>query len=113
MAKISRFKLFIRALAAAAICACALACWTTLDDFGEKTDTKSMASLEEAVRRAAVSCYAAEGSYPDRLDYLVERYGLQLNDRYAVHYDVFASNLAPDVTVVEIPSEEEIWGLKK
>lgn len=82
----------------------------TLSGTRAGADERSMQSLEDAVRRAAVSCYAAEGSYPDRLDYLVERYGLQLDPRYAVHYDIFASNLAPDVTVVTIPSEEEMWG---
>ena len=31
-----------------------------------------------------------------------ERYGLQIDtDRYTVYYDVFASNLMPDITVLE------------
>lgn len=95
-------------MAGTVVCAAVLV--TTLSGTRSGTDERSMQSLEDAVRRAAVSCYAAEGSYPDRLDYLVERYGLQLDPRYAVHYDIFASNLAPDVTVVTIPSEEEMWG---
>lgn len=58
--------------------------------------------LEEAVRRSAVACYAAEGIYPPTLDYLEEHYGLQVDrERYTVIYDVFASNLMPDVTVLE------------
>lgn len=58
--------------------------------------------LEEAVRRSAVACYAAEGIYPPSLDYLEEHYGLQVDrTRYTVVYDVFASNLMPDVTVLE------------
>ena len=58
--------------------------------------------LEDAVRRAAVACYAAEGIYPPSVEYLEEHYGVQVNrDRYTVIYDVFASNLMPDVTVLE------------
>ena len=58
--------------------------------------------LENAVRRAAVACYAAEGIYPPDLEYLEEHYGIQVDrDRYTVMYDVFASNLMPDVTVLE------------
>lgn len=58
--------------------------------------------LETALRRAAVTCYAAEGIYPPSLDYMIEHYGVQIDEsRYAVHYDVFADNLMPDITVLE------------
>ena len=58
--------------------------------------------LEDALRRAAVACYAAEGFYPPTLDYLVQNYGIQINeDRYAVFYEVFAENLMPEITVLE------------
>lgn len=58
--------------------------------------------LESALRRAAVACYAAEGVYPPDLAYLQEHYGIQINDaRYAVVYEAIASNLMPDITVLE------------
>lgn len=57
--------------------------------------------LETALRRAAVACYAAEGSYPPSLDYLTEHYGVQIGKDYVVFYEVFASNLMPDITVLE------------
>lgn len=58
--------------------------------------------LENAVRRCAVSCYALEGFYPPDLDYMTEHYALQYDeDRYTVHYEAIASNLMPDITVVE------------
>lgn len=58
--------------------------------------------LEDALRRAAVACYAAEGFYPPTLDYLVQNYGIQINeDRYTVFYEVFAENLMPEITVLE------------
>lgn len=58
--------------------------------------------LEAAIRRAAVACYASEGAYPPDVDHLCRYYGLQYEEnRYLVHYDCFASNLMPDITVVE------------
>ena len=58
--------------------------------------------LETALRRASAACYAAEGFYPPDVAYLVEHYGLRYDaDAYWVHYELFASNLMPDITVVE------------
>lgn len=58
--------------------------------------------LETAVRRSAMSCYAAEGVYPPSLDYLKEHYGLIIDeDRYIVKYEAFAENLMPYITVLE------------
>ena len=49
-----------------------------------------------------MACYAAEGSYPSDLNYLKERYGIQVDEtRYTVYYNIFASNLMPDITVLE------------
>lgn len=63
---------------------------------------KGAEQLEEAVRRAAVACYAAEGFYPPDVDYLCRYYGIVYEQgRYQIHYDCFASNLMPDITVVE------------
>ena len=63
---------------------------------------ESRAHLEQSIRRSAVACYAAEGFYPPDISYLEEHYGLQVDRaRYTVVYDVFASNLMPDVTVLE------------
>lgn len=58
--------------------------------------------LEEALRRAAVACYAAEGVYPPTLEYLTQHYGVQINEeQYVVYYEVFAENLMPEITVLE------------
>ena len=67
---------------------------------GQKEEGAQM--MERTIRRAAVTCYAVEGIYPPSLDYLVEHYGLQLQeDRYQVFYEGFAENLMPDITVLE------------
>lgn len=58
--------------------------------------------LEEAVRRAAVACYAAEGIYPPDLNYLKEHYGIQVDEAsYLVVYEPVGSNLMPVITVLE------------
>lgn len=63
---------------------------------------EDMQQLEEALRRAAVACYAAEGVYPPNLAYMQERYGVQIDSkRYAVSYVNIADNLMPDITILE------------
>lgn len=70
----------------------------------ENLDGERLSQLEEAIRRAAVSCYAIEGFYPADTDYLVENYGLIIDEsKYTVFYDAFASNILPEITV--LPNE--------
>lgn len=76
--------------------------FTGINNLNNGMDSVSKLQLEQAVRKAAVSCYVAEGAYPPDLEYLQQHYGLQINStRYTVMYDVFAENLMPDITVVE------------
>lgn len=73
-----------------------------LSDLDRAWDAAGTQQLEESLRRAAVACYAAEGIYPPDVDYLEEHYGLQIDRaRYTVSYDIFGSNLMPDITVLE------------
>lgn len=72
-------------------------------EVGTKSDAEGAKSLQEAIRRATVQCYAIEGRYPSSVDYLVENYGIQIDkEKYAVFYEGFASNVMPDITVCEI-----------
>lgn len=58
--------------------------------------------LETLVRRTAVSCYAAEGFYPPSVDYMCRNWGLTFSrEDYIVHYECIASNLMPQITVLE------------
>ena len=58
--------------------------------------------LETAVRKSALNCYAMEGVYPPDLQYLKDHYGLQVDEeKYTVHYTIFAENIMPEVTVTE------------
>ena len=58
--------------------------------------------VRDAVRRAVVTCYAVEGAYPSGVDYLMENYGLVYDEEnYFVVYMAFASNIMPEIRVVE------------
>ena len=57
--------------------------------------------LEDALFRAAVTCYAVEGRYPPTRDYIVEKYGVIIDEaKYIVTYDVFAPNVMPGIQVL-------------
>ena len=59
--------------------------------------------VRDAVKNAAITCYAVEGAYPDSVDYLREHYRLAYDeDRYMITYDAFASNMIPDIWVTEV-----------
>lgn len=58
--------------------------------------------IRDAVKTAALTCYASQGYYPDDLEYLKDSFGLSYNEeRYVVFYDAYASNLLPDIRVAE------------
>ena len=85
--------------AAAAVLLCFL---TALSNLEQGRDDEGKRQLEDAIRRSAVACYAAEGIYPPDLAYLEEHYGIQIDEsRYTAYYDIFGSNLMPDITVLE------------
>ena len=65
-------------------------------------DTAETDIVRDAVKNAALTCYAVEGAYPDSVEYLREHYHLAYNeDRYMITYDAFASNMIPDIWVTE------------
>ncbi|MBC8571369.1 hypothetical protein H8709_11130 [Oscillospiraceae bacterium NSJ-54] len=70
-----------------------------LQGVSQSAGQEALRSTEESIRRAAVHCYAVEGAYPQSLSYLKEHYGVQVSDDYIVHYESFASNLMPDISV--------------
>lgn len=73
-----------------------------VNNLSAQRSAQDLEQLEDALRRGAVAYYAAEGAYPQDLDVLRERYGLRVDEeRYLVHYEIFASNLMPDIIVLE------------
>ena len=80
--------------------------WTLVGRVGTSGDRAQTQFVRDAVRNAALTCYAVEGAYPDSLDYLREHYGLAYDqNRYRVTYDAFASNLVPGIFVTDMTEE--------
>ncbi len=66
------------------------------------SDSQETQLVYDAVKNAALTCYAAEGSYPENLQYLRDHYKLAYNqEKFVVEYDAFASNLMPTINVLE------------
>jgi len=62
--------------------------------------SESLRTMEEAVRRSMVQCYAIEGRYPPSIDYLREHYGLSIDtEKYVYHYQMMGANLLPQIRV--------------
>ena len=65
------------------------------------SEQEALESVRNAVTRAMIQFYAIEGYYPPSLDYLIDRYGIQVDrDRFIVHYNAFASNIRPQVIIM-------------
>ena len=59
--------------------------------------------LDDSIRRAVVTCYAIEGRYPESVAYIEEHYNINIDrDRFIVHYQIFATNIMPDIMVIEL-----------
>jgi len=69
----------------------------------ESSRSEGLRILEDSIRRAVIVCYAVEGRYPSSIEYIEEHYGIHIDrTKYVVFYDIFASNLLPDITVIEL-----------
>lgn len=81
----------------------AAAAWVarTVDRAAAVSDREGLRQAELAVRQAAVSCYALDGAYPASYEDLKTRSAIAVDEeRYKVFYEVFASNIMPEITVV-------------
>ena len=68
---------------------------------GRSSIEKEQESLENALSRDIVQCYAIEGRYPPSLEYLEQHYGLTYDkNTFFVDYQPIAANLYPDYTVI-------------
>ena len=75
---------------------------TAAENLSQGKQAQDLLQLEQALQRTAVACYAVEGAYPPDVAYMQQHYGLLYDDsRYIVHYERFASNFMPEITVME------------
>lgn len=91
-------------LAAVALFAAVLIVFALLFSRARESQTKNSAGqLATAIRRAAITCYAIEGRYPESLQYIMDHYGVVIEyDNFIVQYDAFAENIMPVIRVLEI-----------
>ena len=65
-------------------------------------DERGVESAQNALRRAAVMCYATEGFYPPNLDYIRQNYGVDVDQNtYVVVYEVQGASVMPRIQVVK------------
>lgn len=73
-----------------------------MDTLGSASDAEQKKSLERALLRSAVTCYATEGFYPPGVDYLQEHYGIRYDSaKYIIDYQIEGANMMPTITVIE------------
>jgi uncharacterized membrane protein YfbV (UPF0208 family) len=76
---------------------------TGLNQASESSASEGLRIAENSIHRAVINCYASEGIYPPSFEYLKEHYGISVDEnKYVVHYTIFASNIMPDITVLQI-----------
>jgi len=67
---------------------------------------EALKTARDSIVRAAVSCYAYEGVYPEDLQYLIDNYNLAIDlGKYNVHFDKISDNLLPNIIVTERKGE--------
>lgn len=98
MGKKKRVWGFLWVIAAVLVLLCFLGAVERVED---SRRAEGREQLEETLRRTAAACYAAEGVYPPDLAYMEEHYGVRVGGEYVVIYEPVASNLMPDITVLE------------
>ena len=87
----------------------AVAVWMVrgVREAAEVSGREGLRMTEEAINRAVVSCYSLEGVYPASYADLKAKSGLVIDEeKYAVFYDIFASNIRPAITVIELTEVE-------
>jgi len=71
---------------------------------------KQLEIAKDAIMRAAIQCYALESQFPSSLQYLVDNYGVTLDeDKFIYHYRVIGSNMVPEIRV--FPADAGTGGL--
>jgi competence protein ComGC len=85
----------------------ALIAFSTMADYGSSYQDKRLSEVRDSVLSSIAQCYALEGCYPPDLEYLEDNYGLIMDrSHYIYHYEMFASNIFPDVKVLLLKGAE-------
>lgn len=89
-------------------CVLMVALFAGFSRISQANQQESASLLLQKIDRAVVNCYAIEGTYPPSFEYLKQNYGIQIDDqKYYVDYQIFATNIKPEIRLVERGSAEE------
>lgn len=70
------------------------------------SEQQNRIQIEQAIKRAAISCYALESFYPADVSYLEEHYGVRIDhQKYALVYERLGSNIMPYIRVIPRDTE--------
>ena len=84
------------------IAAVLVLCVLLADGIGKSHDNEETDIVKNAVKNAAITCYAVEGAYPDDVQYLRDNYQLAYDEeRYFVTFESFAPNIIPSIYITE------------
>jgi hypothetical protein len=82
------------------IAVCGIIIFASIAGIGNTYADKRAEEIKDSIISCVAQCYAIEGKYPSDIKYLEDHYGLQLDTKdYTYHYEIFASNIFPDIRV--------------
>ena len=71
-----------------------------INNLTQANEEEALEAVRNAVTRAAIQFYALEGRFPPHLEYLEERFGLQLDhERFEIIYSAFGANVMPQIFI--------------
>jgi hypothetical protein len=77
-----------------------LVSFQSVDKVSQRDDRS--AAVEKVIMKAAVQCYALEGSYPSDIKYLRDNYGIIVDEnQYFYFYEPNGANIAPNIKVIK------------
>lgn len=96
-----RFSMLLLSVLVFVLVLCLLGSW--LEDFRRDSHVRQLQTLESALNRSVLLCYALEGRYPQSLEELLSRCDLTWDRQvFYVDYRPMGGNLMPDITVVDL-----------
>jgi len=76
--------------------------WQSMTHMHSRSVSQQYETLQNALRRSIVHCYATEGFYPPSLAFIKEQYHLSYNmDLFFVDYQPIAQNIMPEITIIQ------------
>jgi hypothetical protein len=71
-----------------------------VNSFEQSYTMNALDYSQQALKKTVLQCYAFEGNYPPDLAYLVNNYGLVLDEeRFVYHYRFIGNNILPEMAV--------------